>query len=253
MSLLHQHRPPHPAGAVWIALAVAALGVLLGLVTAVFPWYYTVILVVAPAAFVLSAAAPWAGLVFALAWLVFALALLFEVIPKAFVPQVPLVGGRLQGYDVLLLYLAALYGLRLALAGRLTGWRELGPFRWALLYLAAAGAVSLVYARFVAGNEFAMSEARVLIAWLVLPLALAFFCDRVGLRRLTTAVLAFGCIVALYASVQSLFDLRVRPAHHDGGPCRVAGRGQRRCDPQHRWRRRLPGRVRPLRLPQPPG
>lgn len=202
MSLLHQHRPPHPASAVWISLAVAALGVLLGLVTAVFPWYYTLLLVVAPAAFVLSAAAPWAGLVFALA-------LLFEVIPKAFVPQVPLVGGRLQGYDVLLLYLAALYGLRLALAGRLTAWRELGPFRWALLYLAAAGAVSLVYARFVAGNEFAMSEARVLIAWLVLPLALAFFGDRVGLRRLTTAVLAFGCIVALYASVQSLFDLRI--------------------------------------------
>jgi hypothetical protein len=202
MSLLHQHRPPHPASGVFIALSVLTLSVLLGLITAVFPWYYTVILVVAPAAFLLSAGAPWLGLVFALA-------LLFEIIPKAFVPQLPLVGGRLQGYDVLLLYLAALYALRLALAGRLDAWREVGPFRWALLYLAVAGAVSLVYARFVVGNEFALAEARVHIAWLVLPLALAFFGGAAGVKRMSTAVLVFGCIVALYASVQSLFDLRI--------------------------------------------
>ena len=202
MSLLHQHRPPHPAGAFLTALAVAVLAILLGLVTAVFPWYYTVILVLAPAALVLSAAAPWLGLLFALA-------LLFEVIPKAFVPQLPLVGGRLQGYDVLLLYLTALYGLRLALAGHLAAWREVGPFRWALLYLAVAGAASLVYARFVVGNDLALAEARVHIAWLVLPLTPAFFAGRPGLHRITTAVLALGCIVALYVSVQSLFDLRI--------------------------------------------
>lgn len=202
MSLLRQHRPPHPASGALITLGAITLALLAGLITAVFPWYYTVILVVVPAAFLASAAAPWLGLAVALA-------LLFEIIPKAFVPQLPLVGGRLQGYDVLLLYLAALYALRLAVAGRLDAWRELGPFRTALLYLALAGAASLVYARFVVGNEFALAEARVHIAWLVLPLAIAFFGGPAGARRLSTALLVFGCIVALYASLQSLFDLRI--------------------------------------------
>lgn len=202
MTALRLKPSPGTARAVAVVLGATLLGLFFGLAAAFLPWLLVLLLVLVPTALLASAVIPWVGLLLAMA-------LVFEALPNAFVPALPLAGGRLQGYDLLLLYLGALYLLLLVIKGTFRPLVDLGPFRWPLAYLFLMTAVSLAYGIWFRGNEFALTEARTVLAWLILPLAVAFMPGEKGLKRLFITALAFGVVIALFVSIQSAFDVRI--------------------------------------------
>lgn len=114
---------------VLIVLGAVLLALVLGLLIGFFPWVFVLGLILLPIVALASIANPIIGLVFALA-------LVFEVIPGGLQPRLPFGGGKLQIYDILFIYLAIVLLIR-TLANRLQPLRTLGAFRWPLYYLAA--------------------------------------------------------------------------------------------------------------------
>jgi hypothetical protein len=187
---------------------LAICSIVLGAIAGLLPWFVTAAAVASFAAIIVSLYWPWVSVVVALA-------MIFEVIPRAVVPQLPVVGGQLSGYDLLLLLLVVIWIGR-ALTGFDAGSKRndeqtgaLGAFRWPLLYLASAMLLSALYAKFFARNAAYLSEGRAAIVWLALPLTLAFLEGRSGLTRLRWVSLLFALVIAGYVSLQSLLDVRI--------------------------------------------
>ena len=188
-------------GAIALVLGALLLALLLGLVTSFLPWIFTLLLVLLPLVLVASTSRPMVGLVVVLMFI-------FEVVPSAFQPRLPFGGGKLQAYDVLLLYLAGLVLVR-AWLNRTAPLRALGPVRWPLYYLLACMSASLVYVRYFAPNMLALGEARVFVAWLLVPIMVLAVDTPARFRWMLRLVVAIGLVIALYVSIQSLFDLRI--------------------------------------------
>jgi hypothetical protein len=140
--------------------------------------------------------------------LVVTLMLIFEVVPSAFQPRLPVGGGRLQAYDLLLMLLALVLMVQGWIAGR-RPLQSMGPVRWPLYYLAACVFVSLVYVRYFAPNTLSLGEARVVIAWLIVPIMVLAVSTPSAYRWMLRWVLAMGVVIALYVSIQSLFEVRI--------------------------------------------
>ena len=187
--------------AVALVLGAMFMAVLAGLVTSYLPWLFTLLLVLLPLVLVASISRPMVGLVVVLMFI-------FEVVPSAFQPRLPFGGGRLQAYDVLLLYLAGLVLLR-AWMTRTPPLLSMGPVRWPLYYLLVCVAVSLVYVRYFAPNTLSLGEARVFVAWLLVPIMALAVDTPARYRWMLRSVLAIALVIALYVSIQSLFDLRI--------------------------------------------
>lgn len=185
-------------------LAVAFVAAFLGLVAAVMPWFIAVGLVIVPLVLVVAAAFPAAGSVFALA-------MIFEVLPSAFQPRLPFGGSILQLSDLLIIYLLGVSAIRLIAQPRPI-WRDLGPLRIPFAYLGISVAIGLVYAKLGAGNTAWLSEGRSFIAWALLPILLLAVESPKATRMFRLAVVAIGFIVCIYVVVQSLFDVRIMTA-----------------------------------------
>ena len=188
--------------AVLIVISALLLSVLAGLTASALPWLFTLLAVLMTLVLAASAAQPHVGLIVSLT-------LIFEVVPSIFQPHVPLfAGGRLQVYDLLIAYLAAVVLMRV-LAKGLRPLQAMGPIRWPLYYLAACLFSSLFYVRFFAPNLQAMAEARFAIAWLIVPLATLSADTPARFRWLVRSVLGIGLVIALYVTLQSAFDVRI--------------------------------------------
>ena len=196
--------PPTPVtSSILIVIGAMFLAILAGLVASALPWLYTLLSVFLILVLVVSATQPHVGLIVALM-------LIFEVVPSVFQPHVPfLAGGRLQIYDLLIAYLAAIVLMRVLAKGQ-RPFQAMGPIRWPLYYLAACLFSSLFYVRFFAPNNVqALAEARFAIAWLIVPL-IAFSADTTSrFRWFVRSVLAIGLVIALYVTVQSAFDVQI--------------------------------------------
>lgn len=203
MPRLALRRPPRvpELGAVALVVAAMLLAVLAGLITSYLPWLFTLLLVLLPLVLLASISRPMVGLVVVLMFI-------FEVVPSAFQPRLPFGGSRLQAYDVLLLYLAGLVLLR-AWLSRTHPLLAMGPARWPLYYLFTCVAVSLVYVRYFAPNTLSLGEARVFVAWLLVPIMALAVDTPARYRWMLRSVVAIGLVIALYVSIQSLFDLRI--------------------------------------------
>lgn len=169
--------------------------------TAYLPWLIAAATILLPAVLVFSVRMPMTGLVVTVM-------LIFEVVPSAFQPRLPVGGGRLQAYDLLLMLLALVVVVQ-GWVARERPLHQLGPVRWPLYYLAACVFTSLVYVRYFAPNTLALGEARVIIGWLIVPIMVLSVKTPQAWRWMLRWVLAMGIVIALYVSIQSLFEVRI--------------------------------------------
>jgi O-antigen ligase len=183
-----------------ILLSAVAVALFMGLLINFLPWYFVVGLATAPIVVIGSLANPMIGLVVVLM-------LVFEAIPKSGV-KLPIGGGGLELYDLLLIFLAAVLLLR-ALINRQQVLQDLGPIRWPLFYLAACTLASAFYVRGYAQNTAALSEGRAAIMWLIVPIITLAVTSSTRLAQFVKAVVGIGLVVALYVTAQSLFDIRI--------------------------------------------
>jgi len=187
--------------ALFLVLGALFVALFAGVLSAFLPWFLVVGFVVVVTAVLASTISPHVGLIFVLM-------LVFEVIPSTFQPRVPFGPGRLQIYDLALLLLSTIVLLRAWARGQ-QPLQAMGPVRWPLYYLFAAVSLSLVYVRFYAPNVMALAEARQQIIWLIVPvMALSVDTPR-RYRQVLWSVAGIGLVIALYVTLQSLFDIRI--------------------------------------------
>ncbi len=183
-----------------LVIGAVVVALFMGLLINFLPWYMVIGVVVAPIVVIGSVANPVIGLLTVMA-------LVFEAIPKSGI-KLPIGGGGLEIYDVLLIMLAGVLLLR-ALVNRQRPLRELGPMRWPLYYLAACMLASAFYVRGYAPNANMLSEGRAAIMWLVLPIIVMGAANAGRFRQFVMGVVCIGLVIALYVTLQSLFDIRI--------------------------------------------
>ncbi len=169
--------------------------------TAYRPWLIPLMLMTLPLVLGASARWPMVGLVVAVMFI-------FEIVPTAYQPTLPFGGGRLQIHDLILLLLGFAVLLR-AWVSHTPPLRGMGPMRFPLYYLAACIFVSLLYVRYFAPNTLALGEARVVIGWLIVPIMVLAVATPKAYRWMLGLVVAMGIVIALYVSIQSLFEVRI--------------------------------------------
>ncbi|OZA24380.1 MAG: hypothetical protein B7X93_11440, partial [Hydrogenophilales bacterium 17-61-9] len=182
-------------------MAAIFLSVFFGLLAVVFPWWLGIGLFVAPVVFFIAGRYPLFGLILTMFFL-------FNVIPERFIPQIPFVGGKLKIHDLLIIFLSGVVFFRY-LVQRQSIRDLLGPAFWPLIYVLACIALGTVYGRLVLHQEFAISEARNHIGWLIMPL-LALCVDTPQRFKILLRALLFAAIViAIYVVIQSTFDINI--------------------------------------------
>lgn len=169
--------------------------------TAYLPWLIAAATILLPAVLVFSVRMPLTGLIVTIM-------LIFEVVPSALQPRLPVGGGRLQAYDLLLILLALVVFINGWIQGR-RPLQAMGVMRWPLYYLAACIFTSLIYVRYFAPNALALAESRVVIGWLIVPIMVLAVKTPQAYRWMLRWVLAMGLVIALYVSLQSLFEVRI--------------------------------------------
>ena len=187
-----------------ILLVAILLAVLFGLAVTVLPWALILGLLVGLLGLLAATFSPFAGVMLVLA-------LAFEIIPNFLQPRLPLFGGRLQLYDMLLILLTVIVVLRL-LANKKSIMAALGPMVVPLVYVLICIAISLVYVRFFAPNGSLLSEGRTHIMWLLLPLLALTVETTNRLKWLVLLTCAMGFIIAVYVVLQSLLQIRIMSA-----------------------------------------
>jgi hypothetical protein len=181
---------------VFIIAGMFGVALFCGLLIPLLPWWFLLMFFAVPVAFVVAASYPYLGLLVALA-------LIFEVIPEAVVPRLPIGGGNFKLYDLMILFLCGIVVLR-ALANRISVRAALGSYWWPLIYLFACVGVSLIYVRYFAPNKFMLSDARNVIGWLLVPLILLGVDTPQRYRYFVRGVLLIGLVIAIYVCIESI-------------------------------------------------
>lgn len=203
-NVLGLSRKPSVLVYVLIALATLFFALFFGLVAAVLPWWLIITLVLLPIVFMASLYAPHLGLFFSLM-------LIFEVIPSAFQARLPLAGGHLKIYDLLIIYLAIVVLLRTLFKG--SGIKQqMGSLWWPLVYLFSVVALSIIYAHFYTGNKTVLAEGRNFIGWALVPLIVLGIDTKNRYLWFMRGILLIGIVIALYVSIQSFFGIRIMTA-----------------------------------------
>ena len=120
----------------------------------------------------------------------------------------PFGGGQLKVQDLLILFVGGVVLARAAIEGRSLK-QALGPLYWPLVYLGVLVLVSTFYSVMVLRNQFALTEARAFVAWLVLPLLALTIDTPQRLRRLINFMIFSALVIAAYAFAQSIFDINI--------------------------------------------
>ena len=179
-------------------IAVAAL---YGVVIAVLPWPWAIGFFVAPLLLAIALARPEIG------WLLI-VAMVVEVVPSDLQPTLVLGVGEIKAYDFLLGALALSQLLRFS-------WRRPTSLAWPgvmnlpLLYLLAGVSVSVCYVLIARPNVNWLSEARVQLLWLLLPLAVIGIDSPERHRRLLIGIVGFGLVIAGYMILQAFLGLHI--------------------------------------------
>lgn len=140
-------------------------------------------------------------------WLLIA-AMVLEVVPSGWQPTVRLAGGSIKAYDMLMAALFASLILKLWWQpSRNIGWPRL--MNIPLLYLLTALTVSVCYVLGFRHNSEWLSEARVQLLWLMLPMAVVGIDSPIRHRRVAIGVVCFGITIALYVILQAFLGLRI--------------------------------------------
>jgi len=173
------------------------LAIILGALSSLLPLEIVLIAVAGIAVVSLSVARPFIGL-FAI------FVLVFEILPPEYQPGM----GKLRAYDVMVVFLTAVVILWTIARGQ-SVLKALGSMIWPLLYLTVCLTVSFVYVRYFSPNEAALSEGRSQFLWLILPLIALGIDSRVRFKYFVIGAMTLGAIVALYSSLESLFNVKI--------------------------------------------
>jgi hypothetical protein len=172
-----------------------------GVAIAALPWPVVIGLLVVPCVLAVSLIRPEVG------WLLVA-AMVFEVVPSGLQPTVHLGAGSIKAYDMLMAVLAASMVLKLC-------WQHPRNIAWPklmnapLFYLLFALTVSVCYVLGFRHNSQWISESRVQLLWLMLPMAVIGVDSPLRHRRLITGVIGFGIAISIYVVVESFLGLRI--------------------------------------------
>lgn len=170
---------------------------ILGLLISTVPPLVLVLLVGGPALLVV-------GSIWPLPALLLGAALLYEVVPREFVMTL----GRFKVHELIIGYLSVAVATRAILRGQpLTS--DLKEFRWPLLYLLACVSMSVVYARYFAGNEFLLAELRNFLTWMMLPVLLLVVRSARDQRVMIGGMMGIAIAMATIVIIQSVFDVKL--------------------------------------------
>lgn len=182
-------------------VALVSAAALYGIAIALLPWQLAIGLFLAPLVILLALTEPEIG------WLLVA-AMVLEVVPDRLQPVIELSGGGIKTYDLLMAALAASLTIRML-------WRAPTHIAWPglmsvpLLYLLAAVGVSVLYVLVFRPNPNWLSETRVQLLWLLLPMGIIGIDTPKRHRRLLIGILGCGLVIALYMILQAFLDLRI--------------------------------------------
>jgi len=175
------------AGVALIAGAVL-LAVLGGLASALLPWWLIMALLIMPVLLVLGITLPELSL--AVMFI-----LICGLVPERFAPQISVGPGVIKAHELAILLMAALAFIRAQMGSPFKSYWVW--FRPVLLFFALTGTAVVVGKLNGASFKDAFSEARAMIAWLILFTVVSLVRNETQLRRLITGVVFVGVLVAL--------------------------------------------------------
>jgi hypothetical protein len=184
-----------------LVFGVALVILFVGTFAAVFPWWMTLALVFIPMAIFFAFAAPHLGFFIILL-------LIFNAIPHRLIPKLPVGGGGLEIYDVLIFLLLISLVIKSVIAG-ISLREKLGKLLVPLLYVFACVLISVFCTRILFPNPFILAEARQHIAWLLLPVAAIAIDTPAKYRGFINVLLVVGVTVAAIMIFQSLTNINV--------------------------------------------
>ncbi len=188
---------------VLLVLAACALALFTGLWAAVVPWQFTVVLGFVPAVLAAALLSPLAGVI-----VVFALAA--GVLPIAYLPRLPLVGGTVAPADLALALMASAVALR---HPRQLAWafRAVARNAWPVLLIVAVAIAAALRARTLpeALPKGILSDLRILLYWLAVPIVAATLVAPRAIERLLLAVLVIGTWLALAIVLSSTTGVKL--------------------------------------------
>lgn len=216
--LVHKLRIPNRheiSRLLWQAALIAMvimLSLIIGLASAVLPYWFFFAILFIPTFLVLAWKWPELGIVGVMA-------LLSGVAPYWLVPQVPIAGGQLQGSELAFFALLAIIAVQSAF--RTSSWTQgLKPYVWPiglLLFLAVVSSISAFYF-FENDLKAILYEARIFIYWMIVPAVVMVIDSKQKLDRFLIALLCLGVVLATMVSIQSFTGttlLSVRSATGD--------------------------------------
>ncbi len=135
-------------------------------------------------------------------------ALIWEAVPDFLQPRLPIGGGKLKLYDLAILFMFALV-MCSAIVKRQDWWHSLRAFRWPLIYVFTAYAISVVYVKIFEPNALYLAEARNAVEWLLLPMTLLVAQTRRRQQHLICGITIVVLLIALFQVLQSVMGWRI--------------------------------------------
>ncbi len=176
-------------------------GLFAGAFVAVFPWWLSLILFIAPLVLAWSFIAPHYTLFLTIV-------LIFNAIPHRFVPKIPVGAGGLEIYDVLILLVVTGLIFRSFVRGESVQER-LGAVFVPFIYACGCVLISVVYVKFYAPNHFVFAEARQHIGWLLLPIGALALDSESKYRWYIKTLLLTAVVVAAIVIFQSVTKINI--------------------------------------------
>ena len=193
----NRHEISHLIWKAVLILAVLMLCLILGLASAILPYWLLLAVLFMPTFLVMAWKWPELGIVGIMA-------LLTGVAPYWLVPQIPFAGGQVQASE--LAFFALLTIIAVQSIFRTRSWAQgLKTYVWPiglLLFLAVVSSISAFY--FFENNlKDILYEARIFIYWLIVPAVVVVIDSRKKLDRFLLALLCLGILLATMVSIQS--------------------------------------------------
>lgn len=136
------------------------------------------------------------------------LALLYQVLPQAFQPVLPVGGGSFHITDLMTMFMAFAVMTRMLLK-RQPILASVGPMVWPLLYLFVCIGISAVWVVNFNPNPAVLSEARSNVMWLMLPLLAVSLDTKERVELFLRGLGVIACIIAAYVVIQALTGITI--------------------------------------------
>jgi hypothetical protein len=145
--------------------------------------------------------------------------LVFNAVPAAIVPIIPIGSIKINMYEVMILMLTFLCGMNV-LKKQISIKYLIGPFFYPLIYLILSVGYGLFAGALIFKNEFAFTDARVHVNWLVLLLVPCIIKTNSDLIFIVKTMVVAAVFISIFIVIQSVFNINImggRVESLDGG------------------------------------